>query len=475
MSDSFADLLRKNFKFQPTQGQDRLFELLGKFVDDTDSDRPIFVLKGYAGTGKTAFIHSLIRTLPAFGFKSILLAPTGRAAKVMSSYTKRKAHTIHRKIFNPSDDGNGRIVFERQRNIHESTWFIIDEASMIGDQREFGQNGLLSDLVNYVFEGTKNRLLLIGDEAQLPPVNMNLSPALNIEHLQQQFFSKVYTTTLTEVMRQEEESGILENATRIRNELESSNPDVQLMTSKFKDIFKMAGDKIEDGIRYAYDKYGKENTVLITRSNKSAVQYNTLIRNRIHYFENELEVGDILMVVKNNYTLLPEESDAGFIANGEFVEVKKLGRIEEEHELRFQNITLKLVDYPEDSEFEAKVVLDTLYSNEPNLGQEQSKKLYESVVKGYFGEKSKKDQKKKIKEDPYINALQVKFAYALTCHKSQGGQWDAVFIDKMYLPEGKLDHEAVRWLYTAITRGSKEVFFVNFQPFFFGAKTTTEV
>jgi exodeoxyribonuclease V len=464
---NFNDLIRQNFKFTPTASQERLFDELALFLADED-ERCIFLLKGYAGTGKTTFLSSFIKTIPTYGWSSILLAPTGRAAKVMANYSKRKAQTIHRKIFKQVEDTyNGRMVFEVQKNTAENTVFIVDEASMINDNREFGQNGLLQDLIKYVFNGTGNKLLLIGDEAQLPPVGTSISPALHYDHLQNGYQSKVYTCTLTEVMRQEAASGILQNATWLRAELDKKEPFVQLRTNAYKDIFKMTGEKIEDGIRYAYDKYGRENTVIITRSNKNAVAYNSLIRNRINYAENELENGDLLMVVKNNYNTLPEESEAGFIANGEYAEVKRIGREEEMHGFRFQHVTLCLLDYPDEPEFETMIILDTLYSDAPNLSNEQSKGLYESVLKDYAWVKTKKEQKKLMKEDKYLNALQVKFAYALTCHKSQGGQWPIVFIDSLYLPDNKIDTEGVRWLYTAITRGIKEVYLINFQSFMF--------
>ena len=464
---SFSELLVKNFKHAPTAGQSKLFDLLDQFIND-DEERTIFVLKGYAGTGKTTILSSFIKTLPNFGWKYSLLAPTGRAAKVMSNYTRGKAQTIHRKIYKQKEDSySGNLVFELLENKDEGTIFIVDEASMIADTREFGSNGLLHDLVNFVFNGTENKLMLIGDEAQLPPVSMPLSPALDIAHVQDFYYSKVYTTTLKDVMRQEANSGILTNATLLRDQVEVEKPEIQLITRGFKDIFKMTGEKLEDGIRYAYDKYGPENTIILTRSNRNAVQYNRLIRNQINYSDSELDNGDILMVVKNNYTVLGEESEAGFIANGEFAIVKRIGREEEMHGFRFQNVTLQLIDYPEDPPFETLIFLDTLYSNSPSLSQEENKKLYESVSQDYFWVKTKRERNKMIKEDKYMSALQVKFAYALTCHKAQGGQWNAVFIDQIYLPNQEIDLEIVRWLYTAITRGINEVFFVNFQPTFF--------
>lgn len=471
---SISQLLLKKYKFTPTFGQAKLFSLMETFLLDEKSERPVFVLKGYAGTGKTSFLSTLIKVLPKFGWKSVLLAPTGRAAKVMTSYSSKNAQTIHRKIYKQVEDpGSGNLAFERQPNKSEGTLFIVDEASMISDTREFGKNSLLHDLIDYVFEGTENKLLLIGDEAQLPPVSMSLSPALDIEHLAHFYRTDITHHVLTEVMRQEGESGILENATQLRELLVQNATNIMLKTKGTKGFYRMGGEKLEDGIRYAYDKYGRENSIIITRSNKNAVQYNQYIRNKIDYSESELDNGDLLMVVKNNYTILGEESQAGFIANGEFVQVKRIGREEEMHGHRFVNVTLQLVDYPEEPEFETLIFVDTLYSNAPSLSQAENKELYENVLKDYFWVKSKKERKKMINSDKYLSALQVKFAYALTCHKSQGGQWDAVFIDQGYLPDNQIDSEYIRWLYTAITRGVKEVFLINFHPDFFNGQIKT--
>ena len=308
---------------------------------------------------------------------------------------------------------------------------------------------------------------MIGDEAQLPPVGMQVSPALSAEHLVGRYHATITEHVLTEVMRQGEGSGILTNATNLRQQLQAETPNIQLITRKYKDFYRMTGERLEDGIRYAYDKYGRENTTIITRSNKTAVQYNRYIRTAINYSENELDSGDMLMVVRNNYTVLGEESKAGFIANGDFVEVLKIRREEEMHGLRFANVTLKLVDYPDEEEFDCKIILNTLYSNSPTLSAEENKMLYESVLKDYFWVKSKKERQDLLRKDPFLSALQVKFAYALTCHKSQGGQWDAVFVDQGYLPpNSEVDSDFIRWLYTAITRGVKEVFLLNFNKQF---------
>lgn len=465
-----SQLLLKKFKHTPTFGQAKLFTLMDEFLEEEDEFiRSVFVLKGYAGTGKTTFISSLIKVLPKFGWKSVLLAPTGRAAKVMSTYSNKKSLTIHKKIYRQIEDSyTGNYAFERVKNYHEDTIFIVDEASMISENREFGRNSLLHDLLDFVFENPGNKLLLIGDEAQLPPVGMSLSPALDAEHLQGFYHANVTEHQLTEVTRQAEGAGILENATSLRQQLGTETPDIKFITKGFKDFYRMSSERIEDGLRYAYDKYGQENTIVITRSNRNAVQYNQYIRNQLNSAENELEIGDMLMVVKNNYTILEEGSAAGFIANGEFVKVVHIGREEAMHGFRFANVTLQLTDYPEEPEFETLIILDTLHSNSPNLTQEENKRLYESVLQDYFFIKSKKERNDLIRKDKYLNALQVKYAYALTCHKSQGGQWEAVFVDQGYLPDNQIDEDFIRWIYTGITRGVKEVFLVNFSKAFFG-------
>jgi ATP-dependent exoDNAse (exonuclease V) alpha subunit len=462
-----SERFHKKFPFTPTDGQAKLFELMDDFILDEEKFRDVFMLKGYAGTGKTTFVGTLIKVLKEFGYKTVLLAPTGRAAKVMSGYSKRMALTIHKKIYRQVENAyTGALVFERQKNTQEGTVYIVDEASMISDVREFGTNSLLHDLLDFVFEQETNKLLLIGDEAQLPPVGIAFSPALDADHLRNRYHATLTEHCLTEVMRQGEGSGILTNATNLRKQLTAEVPNIQLVTSKYRDFYRMTSERLEDGIRYAYDKYGRENTTIITRSNKTAVQYNRYIRNTINYSENELETGDMLMVVRNNYTVLAEESKAGFIANGDFVEVLKIRREEEMHGLRFANVTLKLIDYPDEEEFDCKIILNTLYSNSPTLSADENKLLYENVLKDYFWVKSKKERQDLLRKDSYLNALQVKFAYALTCHKSQGGQWDAVFVDQGYLPDNQVDSDFIRWLYTAITRGVKEVFLLNFNKQF---------
>ncbi|MEM1135980.1 MAG: AAA family ATPase [Bacteroidota bacterium] len=468
------DFIEQRFPFTPTKGQKTLFELFEIFITNTEKNKQVFLLKGYAGTGKTSAISALVNSLRFVGKKAILLAPTGRAAKVMSYYAKRKAFTIHKVIFKQTEDPNtGRLLFRRQKNYHKNMVFIVDEASMIDNNNDvYGKNGLLDELIRYVFEDLNagNKLILVGDTAQLPPVHLDISPALDTFYIEKTFNASVTPHLLTEVVRQKEASGILENATQLRKFIAKRDFQVNLSTRQYKDIFSMSSQKLEDGMRYAYGKFGIENACIITRSNRNAVSYNLYLRRSLLFFENEIEAGDMLMVVRNNYFWLSPDSQAGFLANGEFVEVLRERNQEVVHGFRFADLTLRLVDYPDEPEFEAKVLLDTLQSSYANLPSEDSNKLYKSVLLEYHNVEEEKERNKLLKIDPYLNALQVKYAYALTCHKSQGGQWDAVFVDLGYLTEEMKNIELLRWLYTAITRSTKELFLINFPPEFFNEK-----
>lgn len=460
-------LLRKFFPFEPTKGQALFFAKMDTFLEEKEIPLQAFVLRGFAGTGKTSLISSLVRVLPRFNRKSMLLAPTGRAAKVMANYSGRSAFTIHKIIYKPKGEA-GEIGqgFELQKNYSQDTLFIIDESSMLADEVSYGRS-LLADLIKFVFQVPSNSLLFVGDTAQLPPVGSMLSPALDPSYLQRYFRLKVDFLEMTEVMRQELDSGILFNATELRGQLQKQPIQIKFVTKGFKDFFKMTGERLEDGLRYAYDKYGVENTTIITRSNKIAVQYNQYIRRVIHFFDDEISAGDLLMVVKNNYTYMANSERVNFIANGDFVEIVKIRSFEELYGLRFATLELRLIDYPEEPYFEAKVVLDTLYSPLASMSTEQYRSLYQQVSEDYADVANKSERVELIKKDPYLSALQVKFAYALTCHKSQGGQWDAVFVDQGYLTDENINEEFIRWLYTALTRAKKEVFLVNFHPKFY--------
>lgn len=462
-----SHLLKQRFAFEPTAGQLKLFDLMDEFLNPNHPSE-ILVLKGYAGTGKTSLIPALVEVLPLFNFKYLLMAPTGRAAKVMSGYTKRSAFTIHKIIFKQiADPGSGLLKFSRLKNYNKHTVFVIDEASMLSEDDNYGQDGVLSQLMNFVFEHPTNRLILIGDTAQLPPVGQEKSPALDRQFIEHKFKRSALEVELTEVMRQQQNSGILINATNLRAQLKANAVNIQLETKQFKDVYRMTGEKLEDGLRYSYDKYGPENTMVVCRSNKSALMFNNHIRMGLLYRQEEVEAGDHLMVVRNNYHYVPEDSPSGFLANGDYLWVKKLVNTEEVYGLRFATLEFQLVDLPDAEPFEAKVILDTLHTHAPALTPEQNRGLYAAILEDYKDVTSKKLLNEKLREDPYLNALQIKYAYAVTCHKSQGGQWKSVFVDQGYITKEQINKEYIRWLYTAITRASNELYLVNFNQMLF--------
>jgi ATP-dependent exoDNAse (exonuclease V) alpha subunit len=464
-----AASLLSYFSFAPTPDQARLFALLTEFLRNSAAgNRPTFLLTGYAGTGKTSVVSALVQALPALGYDCILLAPTGRAAKVLGTYAGRPAHTIHKQIYRQSSDGSGGPAFQLLPNRARHTVYVVDEASMIADEASFGERGLLTDLLAFVFggEGTKpnNRLLLIGDPAQLPPVGQTASAALDAGILAGRFRCAVTACILRQVMRQSEESGILTNATALRDELLVADPKPQLHTHNQPGIWAMSGERLEDGLRYAYDKFGTEGTTIICRSNKQANLYNQLIRRVIFDAEDELQGGDYLMIARNNYYWLPTAHEMGFLANGDFAEVRRVRRIEELHGFRFADVRLRFVDYPGNPELDVKLLLDSLHAEAPALPAADAQRLYQAVQADYADLSTKAARLEGMRKDPYFNALQAKFAYALTCHKAQGGQWGAVFLDHGYLkPEIGFDAEFIRWLYTALTRAEREVFLLNFK------------
>jgi exodeoxyribonuclease-5 len=338
---------------------------------------------------------------------------------------------------------------------------------MLTNEAGSNRSGLLTDVYNYVFQNEGNKILFVGDNAQLPPIGQLQSPALDASFLKSLYRCEVIETELTEVMRQVEGSGILTNATSLRDTLGHKEFQIKFNTKSFKDIFRMTGERLEDGLRYAYDKYGIENSIIICRSNRMAVQYNEYIRRQIHFMDSELEAGDMLMIVRNNYVFQTEDTPGGFLANGDFMEVLKVVNFEDLYGFRFADLEVRLSDYDDHPNLQVKVILDTLHGETPSLSSEDYRKLYEQVAEDYMDLATMKEQKEAIRKDPYLNALQVKFAYALTCHKSQGGQWNAVFVDQGYLTEEMIDKEYVRWLYTAVTRATDELFLVNFNNRFF--------
>lgn len=465
--------LKASFPFELTFKQDVFLQHIADFVTNDQQDQ-IYVLKGYAGTGKTTLISSVVNHLRYVNRSSVLLAPTGRAAKVMSNYSQRQAFTIHKHIYYPKPSSSGGTMqFSMKVNRFRNTIFIVDEASMISDSSAsdsgmYPHGSLLDDLIYYVYSGQNCKLILIGDSAQLPPVNMVNSPALDTQMLSLAFQMPVESIELDQVMRQEQNSGILFNATELRTLLDSYFFDTFTFSTKgFKDIVALFdGYDIQDAIFDSYSNYGPEETAFIVRSNKRANAYNMQIRMRILDKESEVSAGDLLMVVRNNYFWLKDSSVTDFIANGDIVEVLQIYKTRELYGLRFAEVKVRMIDYPTMASFDTIICLDTLTSESPALTYAQNNALYQEVLLDYPECTSRYQQMKKVKENPYFNALQVKFSYAITCHKSQGGQWDVVFIEQPYLPEG-IDVEYIRWLYTAMTRAKSKLYLIGFKEEFF--------
>jgi len=461
-----------SYPFEPTVEQLVFCTKAASFLMQPDNLK-CFILRGYAGTGKTTSVAALVKALPYFRLKVVLLAPTGRAAKVISNYTGKRALTIHKKIYRKKSAVATEMAFQLAPNLAEHTLFIVDEASMIADEwNPQSGSSFLKDLIEYVYQvgptgKDKNcSLLFVGDTAQLPPVGSLDSPALNEKYLTDKFGLEVTTVELKEVVRQEKKSGILANATMLRK-LINGYTDGEIVLPKFvtknyKDIFSMTGIKLVEGLEYAYSKFGIENSLVVCRSNKSANVYNNQIRARLLYRDEELSGGDQIMVVRNNYFWLPDNPDTAFIANGDMAKVIRVRREEERYGLRFAEVNLEFLDFPEAGAITCKVILDTLQAETPNLPQDKNKQLFEGLMLDYEHLSNKKEKMEAIKIDPYYNALQIKFSYAVTCHKAQGGQWDAVFVDQGYLIDEMVDLDFLRWLYTGLTRAKRELFLVNF-------------
>ncbi len=468
-SKLYSEFIHK-FPFTPTDKQDELLMQLAYFVLDKNK-QSLFLLKGYAGTGKTTIISALVSNLWHTGYKSVLLAPTGRAAKVIGNYSGRPAYTIHKKIYHSKKDKNGGLNFVLQKNKHTNTIFIVDEASMIPDRlsdaKIFDNGSLLDDLLFYVYSGNNCKLILIGDTAQLPPVKLELSPALNAQKLSYQYNKDIEEIELDEVMRQHSDSGILFNATRIRMILQDNYFDGFKFDLDFPDMIRLTdGYEIQDAIQDTYSSNGIEDTAFIVRSNKRANQYNQQIRSKILGQENEITSGDYIMIVKNNYFWLKDSTEVGFIANGDICEILEIFNHKDLYGFHFAEVKLRMIDYPQQIPFETVIMLDTLHSERPSLSYEESNKLYQEVAQDYAHERSRYKIMLAIKNNKYFNALQVKFSYAMTCHKSQGGQWENVFIEQPYLPDGP-DISYLRWLYTAVTRAQKKLYLIGFQDEYF--------
>ncbi|WCM43520.1 AAA family ATPase [Flavobacterium sp. CBA20B-1] len=467
----FYQQLKNTFPFELTLKQDAFLKKISQFVLSDNPDE-IFVLKGYAGTGKTTLLSNLVHQLPFVNKKYVMLAPTGRAAKVISNYAKQPAYTIHKKIYYPKKDKNSGVAFTMQANKHKNTIFIVDESSMISDNvtdaTMYTHGSLLDDLMYYVYSGQNCKLIIVGDTAQLPPVGMDESPALNEDKLALNYQMKVDFIELTEVMRQEEDSGILYNATELREQLQQEFYDFfEFDVKPFKDIIRLQdGYETLDAIHDAYSKKGTEETIFIVRSNKRANQYNQQIRTRILDNESEMSAGDYIMVVKNNYFWLKDSKTTDFIANGDILEILQIYKHHDLYGFRFASVKVRMIDYPDMPPFDTIVLLDTLHSESASLTYEESNRLYQEVMLDYQEETTAFRRMQKVKNNEYFNALQIKFAYAVTCHKSQGGQWDTVFIEQPYLPNG-INKDYMRWLYTALTRAKEKVYLIGFSDDFF--------
>lgn len=465
--------LREEFDFEPTQDQKMAMQHLAAF-GISGKPNPLYLLKGYAGTGKTSLISAFTKRLRKKSVKFVLMAPTGRAAKVLSQYTGFQAFTIHRRIYMTAMTADGRRKMTLAPNKMENTVFIVDEASMISDSSvemgNFEGQGLLDDLISFVFSRPGNKLLLVGDTAQLPPVHLNISPALDVGYLKSSYSLTAFAFEMTEVMRQAQDSGILLSATRLRHKIGLSDfsfpffmekeflADVEIITDYYR---------LEELFQLAFSGFSQSDSIVVTRSNKSANHFNKQIRNNIQQRESVLEAGDQIMIVKNNYFWLDINSKAGFIANGDLAEIVRLTGEEELYGFHFADAEVRLIDYPEEKEMSVKLLLDTLDANAPSLTEEEQRNLFDEVERDYQHIPNRRKRIAAMQKDPYFNALQIKYAYAMTCHKTQGGQWAHVFIDQGYINTENLDVEYLRWLYTAFTRATEKVYLLGFQEMFF--------
>jgi len=463
ISDFFLDKIKLNFPFEPTSQQNEALERIVSFLF-LQKEETLFLLRGFAGTGKSSLLGALVKTMTEFKQKTVLLAPTGRAAKVFSSYANHPAFTIHKKIYRQQKYAGDFGNFGLMDNLHKDTLFIVDEASMISnsgmDAASFGTGHLLDDLIHYIYSGENCRLLLIGDSAQLPPVMEEDSPALQTAVLEG-YGLEVHQAMLSQIVRQAESSGILNNATNIRNLLNKGEVEAypKLQLEGFSDIVRISGEDLIDEISATYDREGLDNTMIISRSNKRCNIYNQGVRNRILYREEELSAGDMLMITKNNYYWTENIEGIDFLANGEIVEILRVRREQELYGFRFCDVEVRSIDY--DTEFEIKILMDTLHSDVVGLSRERAEELFLNILEDYSDISTKAGKMKKLKVDPFYNAVQVKFAYAVTCHKAQGGEWNTVFLDLGYISQDHLGVNFYRWLYTAITRAGKKLYLVN--------------
>ena len=471
MEESLSSIIINTPSNTLNSNQETAVKEICSFISDKKNES-IFVLKGYAGTGKTFIISNVVKNLWKIKKSVILLAPTGRSAKVLSGYCEKEAFTIHKEIFYAKSNFSGNLDFSLKVNKHKNTLFIVDEASMIGTNRSEGiglfSQSLLDNIIQYVYSGFKCKLLIVGDSAQLPPIKSKISYSLNDEYLEKEYDKKIESVELTDVVRQDLNSGVLSYATSIRNKIESNLFDnINFKISGFKDLIRVEdGEDLMNLLNDSYNSYGIEETAVIVRSNKRANIYNKNIRERILMNENIITVGDLLMVVKNNYHWLNNKRDLGFIANGDIIKIEEIFSIKKLYGYRFAEVKITMVDYPKIKSFETVLILDTLDINTSSLEYSETTNLYQEILKDYMDIKTKYKRHLSVKKNKYFNALQVKFAYSFTCHKSQGGQWDSIFLEFPYLPNG-MDEDFFRWLYTAMTRAKNKLHLIGFSEEFF--------
>ena len=464
-----AGQIYAKISFDATVSQKKVVENLSEYLSSPDYSS-IFILNGYAGTGKTTLIAALVQVLRAMNIPCVLLAPTGRAAKVLAQYSGTEAHTIHKRIYRQRTNADYESKYSLDINREKGCVFIVDETSMLSDSTPdgqiFGSGSLLEDLITYVRSGRQCRLILVGDDAQLPPVGADRSPALDATAMRS--YGEVVYSSMTDVVRQDAASGILRNATALRQMLERGEVEMPHIDLNYPDIESIGGGEFLECLEDAYARYGRDETIVITRSNKRANRFNEGIRRYILSAEEQIESGDRLMVVKNNYyyTERMEKSPMSFIANGDIALLKRIRRFEDFYGFHFADAILSFGDYG-NTEIECKILLDTLSSESPSLTREQSRQLFDEVEKDYMDTASRLKRFRQIRENPHYNALQVKFAYAVTCHKAQGGQWRAVFVDRCLFGDEPMTRDMLRWLYTAVTRATEKLYLVNFDERFF--------
>ena len=467
MRENLLSIIKKTLHNQLNKKQVLALEKIISFIEDKISDE-IFILKGYAGTGKTYIISNIVKNLWKINKRVVLLAPTGRSAKVLSTYCKKEAYTIHKEIFYTKNNFSGNPEFTLKINKHKNTIFIVDEASMISTNRGEGvglfSQSLLDNIIKYVYSGFKCKLLIIGDVAQLPPVKSNISYALDDSYLEKEYNKSINSVELTDVVRQEKESGILSYATSIRNKIENYLfEDISFNSEIFSDVVRVEdGEQLMNLIQDSYNNYGIEETAIIVRSNKRANLYNSSIRDKILNNENIISVGDLLMVVKNNYFWLKNKKDLGFIANGDIIKIEEIYNIKNIYGFKFAEVKISMVDYPNISPLETVLILDSLFINTPAIDFNTMNNLYQEILKDFMNVKTKYKRHMGVKNNKFFNALQVKFAYSFTCHKSQGGQWSSIFLEFPFLPNG-MDEDFFRWLYTAITRAKSKLHLIGFK------------